>query len=204
MASAPLILKAWTLVPISLLTCYHRHWQYISEHEWQVAVEDGRGSQCRHILWQSVHCNAQQVGANLTQTHQSTAPGSSRWRLEGQKCWGDWFCECGATQLHASVHPHSSSSSFTPSVAALKCNSSICLFSHRINWFEPNSAIASIFESYVSFIGRIRPFKLHSIMCTSYRATEQEEEHDFNHFHLHIYKVYYEIHFNIHCIFHGI
>lgn len=95
--------------PTPLLTCYHVDLQYISEHEWQVAVEDGRGSQCRHILWQSVHCNVEQVSAKLTQTHQSTAPGSSRWRQEGQKCWGDWFCECGATQLHASVHPHSSS-----------------------------------------------------------------------------------------------
>lgn len=73
-ASAPLILMSTQheYQSVSLPTCYHRDSHHTSV--WQEAVEDGRGSPCRHSLWQSVHCNVEQVSANLTQRHQSTAP----------------------------------------------------------------------------------------------------------------------------------
>lgn len=118
----------------SSLTRYHGDLQYISEHEWQDAEEDGRGSQCRHILWQSVHCDVEQVSANLRQIHQSTATGSSRWRQEELECWETDFVNVEPlSYMQVSTHT-APARSFSPSVAALKCNSSICLFTYHTNW----------------------------------------------------------------------
>lgn len=126
-ASAPLILMSTQheYQSVSLPTCYHRDSQHTSV--WQEAVEDGRGSPCRHSLCQSVHCNVEQVSANLTQRHQSTARVSWRRWLPGQECWETDFVNVeplGYMQVSAHTAP---ARSFSPSVAALKCDSSICL-----------------------------------------------------------------------------
>lgn len=146
-ASAPLIPMSTQheYQSVSLPTCYHRDSHHTSV--WQEAVEDGRGSPCRHSLWQSVHCNVEIRSAKLTQRHQSTAPVSWRRWLQGQECWETDFVNVeplGYMQVSAHTAP---ARSFSPSVAALKWDSSICLFFHHANWYT-----ASQFHSYMMFI----------------------------------------------------
>ena len=50
----------------------------------------------------------------------------------GTQLSGDRFCECGPSELQVSTYT-APARSFSPSVAALKCNAAICLLSHHID-----------------------------------------------------------------------
>lgn len=78
-ASVPLIFTSTHSVKTSLTLhdtnpLSRRLTVHFRASDWQEAVGDWCGNQCRNILWQFVHCNMEQVSANLRQIHQSTAP----------------------------------------------------------------------------------------------------------------------------------